>query len=300
MDPLIIVFGFGVGVLVGLTGVGGGALMTPILILVFGFKPVTAVGTDLAYGAVTKTVGGWRHFRQRMVNQSLSAWMALGSVPAAIGGVYALHALEKATGKSFDSAVLTAVSAALLFTGVAVLARALFLPKLIERERETFVMERRHKISAVVLGVFVGFVLGVTSAGSGSLIAVGLIMLFRLAPRQVVATDVFHAAILLWAAAIAHIVAGNVDFALAGTILIGSLPGVWFGSHWSARTPVPALRTVLGVILIGSALGLLAKAGTSVPTPVLAGVPLVLLAGLGAQALVRWLRPALPAPAPER
>src|SRR5437899_9372739 len=126
MDPLIIVFGFLVGVLVGLTGVGGGSLMTPILILVFGFKPVTAVGTDLAYGAVTKTVGGWRHFRQRTVNQSLSSWMALGSVPAAVGGVYVLHALEHAAGKSFDKTLLTAVAAALLFTGVAVLARALF------------------------------------------------------------------------------------------------------------------------------------------------------------------------------
>src|SRR5213078_1258154 len=141
-------------------------------------------------------------------------------------------------------------------TGTAVLARALFLPKLVDRERDDFVLERRHKVSAVLLGVFVGFVLGVTSAGSGSLIAVGLIMLFRLAPRQVVGTDVFHAAILLWAAAIAHIIAGNVDFVLAGTILIGSIPGVWLGSHWSITTPVAALRTGLGVIMIGASLGL--------------------------------------------
>ncbi|MEA2375229.1 MAG: uncharacterized protein QOD53_1692 [Thermoleophilaceae bacterium] len=302
MDPLIIVFGFMVGVLVGLTGMGGGALMTPILILVFGFKPTTAIGTDLAYGAVTKTVGGWRHFRHGKVNQSLSTWMALGSVPSAILGVYALHALERASGKSFDKTVLTCVAAALLFTGAAVLTRALFLPKQLEREREDFVMETRHKVSAIVLGVFVGFVLGVTSAGSGSLIAVGLILLFRLAPRQVVATDVFHAAILLWAAATAHIVAGNVDFALAGTILIGSVPGVWVGSHWSIATPVSALRTALGVILIGSGLGLLAKAGLDIPTPVLAGVPLALLAGLGVQVLVRRTHalPPPPAAAPER
>jgi uncharacterized membrane protein YfcA len=299
---VIIVFGFTVGVLVGLTGMGGGALMTPILIVVFGFKPTTAIGTDLAYGAVTKTVGGWRHFRQGKVNQSLSTWMALGSVPSAIFGVYALHALEKASGQSFDKTVLTCVAAALLFTGAAVLTRALFLPKQIEREREDFVMETRHKVSAVVLGVFVGFVLGVTSAGSGSLIAVGLILLFRLAPRQVVATDVFHAAILLWAAATAHIVAGNVNFALAGTILIGSVPGVWVGSHWSISTPVSALRTALGVILIGSGLGLLAKAGLDIPTPVLAGVPLALIAGLGIHTLVRRTRalPSPPAAAPER
>ena len=301
MDPLIVLFGFGVGILVGLTGVGGGSLMTPVLILLFGFKPVTAVGTDIAYGAITKTVGGWRHFRQRTVNQSLSTWMAFGSVPAAVAGVYGLHALEKATGKSFDDTVLTLVAAALMFTGLMVLARALFLPKLVAREREELILERRHKVAAVVLGVCVGFVLGVTSAGSGSLIAVGLIMLFRLAPRQVVGTDVFHAAILLWAAATAHVVAGNVDYGLAGTILVGSVPGVWLGSHWSARTPVGSLRLVLGVILIGSAMGLLSKAGTDVPTPVLAGVPLLLLAGLAAQTLLRWLRASsVAAPAPER
>jgi uncharacterized membrane protein YfcA len=299
MDPLIVLFGFGVGVLVGLTGVGGGSLMTPILILIFGFQPVTAVGTDLAYGAVTKTVGGWRHLRQRTVNSSLSTWMAIGSVPSAIGGVYALHALEKATGRSFDNTVLTAVAVALMFTGLAVLARALFLPKLVERERETFVMERRHKVAAVVLGILVGFVLGVTSAGSGSLIAVGLIMLFRLAPRQVVATDIFHAAILLWAAAIAHIVAGNVDFALAGTILIGSLPGVWLGSHLSITTPVALLRTALGVIMIGAALGLLSKAGAGIPPAVLAGVPALLIVVVAWAPVRRWLRTPVAAAAPE-
>jgi uncharacterized membrane protein YfcA len=181
-----------------------------------------------------------------------------------------------------------------------VLARALFLPKLVERERDGFVLERRHKVSAVILGACVGFVLGVTSAGSGSLIAVGLIMLFRLAPRQVVGTDVFHAAILLWAAAIAHVIAGNVDFGLAGTILIGSIPGVWFGSQWSLKTPVPTLRTGLGVILIGASLGLLSKAGVKVPAAVLAGVPALLLALVAAPHLLRWLRPVPPAPAPER
>ncbi|TML36167.1 MAG: sulfite exporter TauE/SafE family protein [Actinobacteria bacterium] len=300
MDPLVILFGFLVGVLVGLTGVGGGSLMTPILILIFGFKPVTAIGTDLAYGAVTKTVGGWRHWRARTVNQSLSWWMALGSVPAAVSGVWVLSVIRHAAGKGFDDTVLNIVAAALLFTGAATLARALFLPKVVEKERESFVLERRHKISAIVLGGFVGFVLGITSAGSGSLIAVGLIMLFRLAPRQVVGTDVFHAAILLWAAALAHVVAGNVDFGLAGTILIGSVPGVWVGSHWSIRTPVAALRTTLGVILIAAGLALLYKAGAAIPIPVLAGLPLGLLAWLLAKELLRRRRLATPVPAAER
>ena len=288
MDPLIIVFGLGVGILVGMTGIGGGSLMTPILILVFGFKPITAIGTDLAYGAVTKTVGGWRHFKQRTVNSSLSTWMALGPVPAAVGGVYVLRALERAAGRSFDDLLLTVLAAALLFTGAAVLARALLVRNFSEREQ--LELERRHKVAAVVLGVFVGFVLGVTSAGSGSLIAVGLILLFRLAPRQVVGTDVFHAAILLWAAAIAHVVAGNVDFALAGTILIGSIPGVWLGSHWSSLVPVGTLRTVLGVVLIGGGLGLLSKAGAGIPPVLIAGVPIVIASIAVGPPLVRWLR----------
>ena len=173
--------------------------------------------------------------------------------------------------------MITAVAAALLFTGAAVLARALFLPALVDRERDSFVLERKHKVSAVLLGVFVGFVLGVTSAGSGSLIAVGLILIFRLAPHRVVGTDVFHAAILLWAAALAHVVAGNVDYGLAGTILIGSLPGVWLGARWAVQLPVATLRTGLGIVLIGSGLGLLTKAGADIPAPVLAGAPLALL-----------------------
>jgi hypothetical protein len=288
MDPLIIVFGLGVGILVGMTGIGGGSLMTPILILVFGFKPITAIGTDLAYGAVTKTVGGWRHFRQKTVNSSLSTWMAFGSVPAAVGGVYVLDALERAAGRSFDDLLLTVLAGALLFTGAAVLARALLVKSFSEREQ--LELERRHKVTAVALGVLVGFVLGVTSAGSGSLIAVGLIMLFRLAPRQVVGTDVFHAAILLWAAAIAHVFAGNVDFALAGTILIGSIPGVWLGSHWSSLVPVGTLRTVLGVVLIGGGLGLLSKAGAPVPAPAIAGAPLLIALLVGGPPLRRWLR----------
>jgi uncharacterized protein len=298
MDPLIIFFGLGVGAMVGLTGMGGGSLMTPLLILVFGVTPVTAVGTDLAYAAVTKTVGGFKHFRQRTVDMGLSGWMAVGSVPSAVGGVYVLELLQRAYGASFDSMLLGMLAAALLFTGVAVLARALFLPKLVDRERETVQLERRHKVSAVVIGVFVGFVLGVTSAGSGALIAVALIMVFRLVPRRVVGTDVFHAAILLWAAAVAHVLAGNVDWALAGTILLGSVPGVWIGSHWSVRIPVSTLRTVLGVVLLGAGAGLASKAGLDVPAPVLASVPVGVALLIGTQYLLRRLRP--PVVQPER
>jgi uncharacterized membrane protein YfcA len=277
VDPALIAFGLGVGILVGMTGIGGGSLMTPMLILVFGVTPTTAIGTDLAYAAVTKTVGGYKHLRQKTVDIKLSSWMAIGSVPAAIGGVYVLTLLEDWLGHDFEDAVIAILAGALLLTGAATLVRA-FLKRLHERERDTIEMERRHKIAAVVLGVTVGFVLGVTSAGSGALIAVGLILLFRLAPTRVVGTDVFHAAILLWAAGLAHVTAGNVDFGLAGTILLGSVPGVWLGSHWSVRVEPAVLRTTLAVVLIGAGLALLIKAGLDIPVAVIVPFPVAVIA----------------------
>ena len=285
MDFALVAFGLGVGILVGMTGIGGGSLMTPMLILVFGVTPVTAIGTDLAYAAVTKTVGGWKHLRQKTVDLTLSSWMALGSVPAAIGGVYVLTLLEDWLGRDFEDAVIAILAGALLLTGTATLIRA-FLKRMHERERDTIEMERRHKIAAVALGVCVGFVLGVTSAGSGALIAVGLILLFRLSPRRVVGTDVFHAAILLWAAGLAHVTAGNVDFGLAATILLGSVPGVWLGSHWSVRVDPAVLRTTLAVVLIGAGLALLIKAGLDIPLEVLIPFPL----GVVALLIVTMLR----------
>jgi uncharacterized protein len=275
VDPALVAFGLGVGVLVGMTGIGGGSLMTPLLILVFGIKPVTAIGTDLAYGAVTKTVGGFNHLRKGSVDMTLSSWMALGSVPSAIGGVYVLDVLESAYGEDFDERIILILAITLLFTGVMTLARALFLRRVHDKERTEFEMTRRDKVSAVVLGAVVGFVLGVTSAGSGALIAVGLILLFRLVPSRVVGTDVFHAALLLWAAAMAHIVAGNVDFGLAGNILLGSVPGVWVGSNLTLKVGAGVLRTTLGLVLIGAGLGLLTKAGVGIPGAVIAAFPAI-------------------------
>jgi uncharacterized membrane protein YfcA len=295
MDLALIGFGLGVGVLVGMTGIGGGSLMTPMLILVFGVTPVTAIGTDLAYAAVTKTVGGYKHWRQRTVDLQLSSWMALGSVPAAVGGVYALGLLEDLSGRDFDDLLLSILAVALLLTGAATLVRA-FLRSMHERERDTIEMERRHKVAAVGLGVAVGFVLGVTSAGSGALIAVGLILLFRLAPTRVVGTDVFHAAILLWAAGLAHVIAGNVDFGLVGNILIGSVPGVWLGSHWSVRVEPAVLRTTLAVVLIGAGLALLIKAGLNLPVAIIVPFPVAVIALL----LVTVLRERRRGPAPGR
>jgi uncharacterized membrane protein YfcA len=155
----------------------------------------------------------------------------------------------------------------------------------VTRERRTVELERRHKVAAVLLGLSVGFLLGLTSAGSGTLIAVGLIVGFRLAPRNVVGTDVFHAAILLWVAAIAHLFSGNVDLVLTGTILIGSLPGVWLGTQLSAKLPERGLRPALGVVLLGSGLALLTKAGADIPAAVIVAGPVA--AGLLAFLVLR-------------
>jgi uncharacterized protein len=285
MDPAIVLFGLGVGVLVGTTGMGGGSLMTPLLILVFGVKPVVAVGTDLSYAAVTKTVGGWRHWRSGTVDGRLAFWLAVGSCPAALVGVYVLDVLRHAYGDGFDDFLIVSISGALLLTGALVLLRALVLTG--SGERAELELETRHKVAAVALGATIGFVLGVTSAGSGTLIAIGLILGFRLTPRRVVGTDVAHAAVLLWVAAVAHLASGNVDLGLAATILVGSIPGVWLGSSLAVRLPERGLRPALGVVLLTSGLALLTKAGVEIPAAVLVGVPLLLAVGCAATLRLR-------------
>jgi len=252
MDPAIVLFGLGIGVLVGMTGMGGGSLMTPLLILIFGISPTTAIGTDIFYAAVTKTVGGWRHLKMKTVNMDLVKWLALGSVPSAVGGVVLVSWLQTQIGEArLEELVYAVLGGTLLMVGVITLARALILRSLID-ERDRFAVEKRHKVAAIVIGVATGFVIGITSAGSGTVIAILLIAVYRLAPKKVVGTDVFHAAILLWAAGLAHWVGGNVDFVLAGNILLGSVPGVVIGAAMSDRAPQGFLRTALGLVLVGS------------------------------------------------
>ena len=289
VDPLVIAFGLGVGTLVGMTGMGGGSLMSPLLILVAGVAPVTAIGTDIFYSAITKTAGAWRHLKMQTVNVGLSWWLAAGSVPSAVLGVWVVELLKQHYGDSLDGIVQGLLGATLLVIGVVTLVRALFLTKVIG-ERDDFRIERRHKVAAIVIGATTGFVIGVTSAGSGTLIAIMLIALFRLSPRRVVGTDIFHAAVLLWAASFAHIIAGNVDFSLAGSILIGSIPGVLIGSQLSGKAPVGLLRVALGVVLVASGVTLAAKGDTSV-VPGAAAVTAVLFgAFLAAQYYVRRSR----------
>jgi len=271
----ILFFGFGIGVLVGMTGMGGGALMTPLLILLFGVSPTTAIGTDILYAAITKTVGGWRHFKMKTVNMGLVFWLAVGSVPSAIFGVQLVAWLQGQLGEEkLDSLVYAVLGGTLLMVGVITLARALILARTIS-ERDDFKIELRHKVAAVTIGVTTGFVIGVTSAGSGTVIAVLLIAVFRLTPKHVVGTDVFHAAIVLWAAGIAHFGHGNVDLGLVGNILLGSVPGVVVGAALMGRINQDSIRVALGVVLILSGFFTVQK-GDPLVWPIAA-----LVAGLG-------------------
>lgn len=279
MDPAIVLFGLGIGVLVGMTGMGGGSLMTPLLILIFGISPTTAIGTDIFYAAVTKTVGGWRHLKMKTVNMDLVKWLALGSVPSAVAGVVLVSWLQTKVGEArLEELVYAVLGGTLLMVGVITLTRALILRNLID-ERDRFEVERRHKVAAIVIGATTGFVIGITSAGSGTVIAILLIAVYRLAPKRVVGTDVFHAAILLWAAGIAHWVGGNVDFVLAANILIGSIPGVVIGASLSDKAPQGFLRTALGLVLIGSGIVTVQKGDPNV-WPIAAAIAAVGLAAI--------------------
>jgi len=259
VDPVIVIFGFAIGALIGLTGMGGASLMTPLLILVFGVQPVTAVGTDIFYGAVTKTVGGWRHLRQGTVHRAIALWLAVGAVPSTVAGVWLIEFIQRTYGEQdLNDLVLGALGATLLVVGVATVLRSLFFVDVMP-ERHAMHLYRRHIIAAIVTGVITGFIIGLTSAGGGTFVAIALITIFRLTPQRVVGTSIFQASVVLWAAGIAHWVGGNVDFGLAGNILIGSIPGVIVGSHISVRVPQGFLRNALGVVLCGSAVVLLTK-----------------------------------------
>ena len=283
MDPVIVLFGLGVGALIGLTGVGGGSLMTPLLLITGGYSPVVAIGTDLAYGAVTKTVGGWRHLNAGHVDLRLSWYLAAGSMPGSILGVITVNRLHAEYGKDFEPYLLGAVAVALMFASSAILYRALFRPGLIAKERDSAMLQRRiSKAGTIAIGATLGFVLGLTSVGSGALIGLVLILLYKLSPRRVVGTDVFHAAVLLWTAGMAHFISGNVDLGLMATILIGSLPGVWIGTALVPHVPVVGLRYTLGIILAAASLGVLSKAGVEVHPGVIVGVPAAL-------ALLSWV-----------
>jgi len=291
----IILFGLGIGILVGMTGMGGGALMTPLLILIFGVSPTTAIGTDILYAAITKTVGAQRHYKLGTVNLGLVFWLAVGSVPSSILGVQVVSILQDHLGEAkLDSLVYAVLGGTLLMVGIITLGRALILAKTIN-ERDDFKIELRHKIAAITIGITTGFVIGVTSAGSGTVIAVLLIAVYRLTPKHVVGTDVFHAAIILWAAGIAHFGHGNVDLGLVGNILLGSIPGIIIGAALTEKVPQDKLRVALGVVLIASGIATVQK-GDPLVWPIAAAV-----AGVGFALILmapRWYDKFRPKPEP--
>jgi uncharacterized protein len=259
LNPYLTVTGLLIGFLVGLTGMGGGALMTPILIFAFGFKPTLAIGTDITYGAITKCFGAWRHRRQGSVDLPLVFYLALGSVPSTILGVGLIHLLQNAYGERLDSLLYRLIGGALVAVSVTLVLRTVVRSDEAHR-RENIPLSARRKILTITLGAATGFIVGLTSVGSGTFLGMFLLIAYPLATTRVVGTDVFHAAILLGAAAVAQASIGNVDPWMVLALLLGSIPGVVAGSALTIRTPNRLLRICLATVLFLSGIALLGKA----------------------------------------
>ena len=245
MDITIPITGLLVGVLIGLTGMGGGALMTPFLILVLGTRPVVAVGTDLVYGAVTKAVGACLHWRQGTVDVRLALRLAASSVPAGVLAAAALRLFPDAP--DADRAVQHVLGVALVVVAVLLIARIRGALPLAMPDRWRLALQGG---GTYVAGALVGALVGFTSVGSGSLLVPFLLTVFPLTAAQVVGTDVFHASILVAATAAAHAQGGTVDWPLAANLLVGSVPGVAVGSWMATRLPSRAVRAGLAALLL--------------------------------------------------
>lgn len=251
-----------IGVLVGITGMGGGSLMTPILVLFLGFNPTTAIGTDILHGAVFKSVGGVRQRRLGNVKARLSGWMFLGSAPTSLAGVALATWLERRYGGGIESVGAKVLAAALLLGGLGLLAKTFVFRDRTERV-DRIRLTRRDRIVAVAIGTFGGFVVGLTSVGSGVFFGLTLLLAFPLKSAKVVGTDIFHAAALLWVAGVGHLVAGNVDLGAVGWLLVGSIPGVLLGSQLTVRIPDRTFRGVLATTLAVSGVKLLDVPGST-------------------------------------
>jgi uncharacterized membrane protein YfcA len=282
MDLTLALAGLGVGIVVGLTGMGGGALMTPILVLVFGIPPIAAVSSDLAASAVMKPFGGFVHARRGTVNWRLVGWLCVGSVPSAFLGVLLLRMLGS------DAAVQHAVSLAL---GVALLlaAAGLLLKAWVGRKRSGSAAPtaiRVRPVPTLLLGALGGLIVGLTSVGSGSLIIVLLLVLYpKLRANDLVGTDLVQAIPLVMSAALGHALFGDLKLDIAAAVLVGSIPGVLIGARISSRAPVGLVRTALVIVLLASALKLLA-----VPTVTVGVVTGLAVLAAVAMAVVRRAR----------
>ncbi len=273
-----------IGVLVGMTGMGGGSLMTPMLILLFGFDPKTAVGTDILHGAVFKSFGAVRHRQLGNVHVPLAMWMLIGSAPMSLVGVQIGSSFSGGT----QSTMTKIVGATLIIGGFGFLAKTFIRGHSINAE---FHLRRHDKVAAIVIGAVFGFVVGLTSVGSGTFFGLAMLLLFPLSASRIVGTDMLHAALLLWVAGVGHLVHGNVDLHAIGWLLVGSIPGVLLGSHLSIRVPERALRIAFGFVLILSGIKIV-KMPDSDPI-VVGGLVLgviVLLVWSGRQVKLRRLR----------
>jgi uncharacterized protein len=261
-----------IGILVGMTGMGGGSLMTPILVIVFGFQPTLAVGTDIAHGAIFKTVGAARHRQLGTVHHRLSGWMFLGSAPFSLLGVWVADRIEHRYGDGATNVMTYILGGALLFGATGLVLKSFVGKKVVGSDH--FEMTTRDRVAAVSIGIVGGFIVGLTSVGSGTFFGLTMLFVFSLSAHKVVGTDILHAAALLYVAGLGHFIAGNVDLSTVGWLLIGSIPGILIGSHWSVRIPEAWLRLALADVLAISGLKLV-----QVPNPVLAAAIGVSVAG---------------------
>lgn len=280
LDPFVAIAGLLVGFVVGLTGMGGGALMTPLLVLLFGVEPLTAVSSDIVASLVMKPVGGAVHWRRGTVHRNLVFWLMLGSVPAAFLGVLLLKLFG--TGASMQSGVKTALGIALLVVGLGLVVRTFLQRRQIDQEIGQPIVTRRF--ATTLVGILGGLVVGIASVGSGSLIIMLLLMLYpRIRLSELVGTDLVQAIPLIASAALGHILFGDFRMALTASILIGSVPGVYLGARCSSRAPDRLIRPALTIVLLTSGLKLL-----GVPNMWVGGVAIALLA----VATHAWLRAA--------
>ncbi len=251
MDWLYIFSGFMVGLVVGVTGVGGGSLMTPLLVLFFGVSPATAVGTDLLYASLTKSLGGWVHGRRGSVDWKVVVLLGLGSLPAAVIAIVLLKylALDE---NALRSLVTNVLSVALLLTAAALLLKNQI--KKLARRKDGTVYELHHSYlpaATIATGVVVGALVTISSVGAGVLGTVALLFLYpRMPAVKVVGTDIVHAIPLTALAGVGHLALGTVDLMLLGSLLLGSLPGIYIGSHLSAKVPEKVLRPLLATMLL--------------------------------------------------
>lgn len=254
LDLSITLAGLFVGLTVGLTGMGGGALMTPLLVLVFGVQPLAAVSSDLVASVVMKPIGGGVHLRRGTVHRGLVTWLVLGSVPSAFAGVLAVRALG---GAALQGVVRVALGVALVVVALALVVRQLVRRREPDADAGATPVQVRP-VPTLLVGVAGGFVVGMTSVGSGSLMMLMLLALYpRLRLRELVGTDLVQAVPLVAAAALAHVLFGDVHVGLTLSILAGAVPGVYLGARLSSRAPDAVIRPALVVVLLASGMKLL-------------------------------------------